>query len=282
MAAGAGAVTGLLRSELRKVFSTRLWWALLVPVLALSALINLFGSVFAGALAETAAGGSPVPLLLGSLAYALVLTSVFAAVGGIVATAGEFRHRTVTTTYLTAPGRGPVLLAKMAVGGLVGALYAAAAVVIGILAGLVGQGGSAFPDAGPLLAVTLIGIVVVALWAAFGVAVATVISNQVGALVGTLVYLLFAELAVSLLLNDAELRAARGITAYLPGNAGDVALYDIPATVLGDPASSDEIVELLAGVTAPPPWWGALLVLAAWTAAAGGLAWVVGSRRDIT
>ena len=86
-------MTALLRAELRKTFSTRLWWALGIPVLVLSVLYNLFGALFAGA--RRRPGGPArdlVPLL--SLAYTMALTSVFAAVAGIVGTAGEFRHHT--------------------------------------------------------------------------------------------------------------------------------------------------------------------------------------------
>ncbi len=79
------------------------------------------------------AGQHLVPLL--SLAYTMVLTSVFAAVAGVVGTAGEFRHHTADTTYLLTPARGRVLLAKLALGGLVGALYAVAAAAVGVPAG---------------------------------------------------------------------------------------------------------------------------------------------------
>ena len=137
-----------IRAEFRKVVSTKLWWGLLVPVGLLSVVINLFGGVFTAAFPET----ERLPLLLGSLAYALGLTSVFAAVHGVVAAAGEHRHRTITTTYLTSRGRTPVLLAKMLVSAGVGACYAAATVLTGVLAGLVVDAGAAFPDAGPLFA----------------------------------------------------------------------------------------------------------------------------------
>ncbi len=50
----------------------------------------------------------------------MVLTSVFAAVVGVVGTAGEFRHHTAGTTYLLTPARGRVLLAKLVVGAPVG------------------------------------------------------------------------------------------------------------------------------------------------------------------
>lgn len=274
-------MTGLLRSELRKIFSTKLWWGLLLPVLALSILVNLFGGVVTDAVGQLAESGAALPVLLVSLAYSLGLTSVFAVVLGIASTAGEFRHRTVTSTYLTAPGRGAVLLAKMATAAAVGALYAVAAVLGGLLAGAAAAG-DAFPQAGPVVALTAIGMAVCALWGAFGAALGTVIGNQVGALGAALGYLLVGELLISGLLGSADAPAVERLGSYLPGNAGDIALYEVPAPLIVGPQLADRLVEALAGVSAPPPWWGALLVLAAWTAAAGATGWVVGGRRDVT
>jgi ABC-2 type transport system permease protein len=275
-----GRVTGLVRAEFRKAFSTKLWWALLVPVVVLSGLINLFGGLFTASLAQAHTGTGVPPLLLGSLAYALSLTSIFAALYGVVTATAEFRHRTVTTTYLTAQGRGRVLAAKSVSAAAIGALYAAAAVVVGVPAGLVAH--SSLPGVGALAAVTAVGIVVAALWAALGTALGTVITNQATALVVTLVWMLVGELLVSALLAGSDSDVLARLAAYLPVNAGDVAVYDVAARMLLGPADGAQLVELLAGVTAPPPWWGALLVLAAWTAAAAATAWVVGGRRDVT
>jgi ABC-2 type transport system permease protein len=270
---------GSLRAEIRRTTSTKLWWGLLIPAALLSILINLFGGLFTAAIPED---DGRLPLLLGSLAYSLGLTSVFAVVNGVVAAAGEFRHRTITTTYLTAGSRWLVLLTKMVVSAGVGALYAAVVVLSGVLAGLVADAGTAFPGADSLIAVTAIGMGVAALWGALGAALGMAIGNQVTALVGTLIYLLLGELLISALLGDADADGVRRISAFLPGNAGDVALYDIPARVLAGPEIGPAVVETLAGVTAPPPWWGALLVLGAWTAAAGAVGWAVGGHRDIT
>ncbi len=269
-------MTGLIRAEFRKAFSIKLWWALLIPVVVLSALVDLFGGVFTAALA-----GEGLPSVLpGSLAYALSLTSVFAALYGIVTAAGEFRHRTVTTTYLTARGRGRVLVAKAASTAAMGAVYAAATVVVGTVAGL--AGGSGMPGVGPLAAVTGVGIAVAALWAVLGTALGTIISNQVTVLVVALVYMLAGELLLSVLLTRSDSDAVSRLAAYLPVNAGDVALYDVAGRALVGAADSGRFVELLAGVTAPPPWWGGLLVLLAWTAAAGATGHVVGGRRDVS
>lgn len=265
---------GLIVAEYRKAVSVKLWWALLIPVVLISALVNAFGGLFTASLADL---GSP-SLLPVSLAYSLSLTSVFAALYGIVTAAGEFRHRTITATYLQTRGRGAVLAAKSAVAAGVGAVYALGAALLGTPAGLLG--GSTAPDAASVVAVTGIGVVVGALWAVLGTALGTVLS-QVVALVVALVYLLLGEFLLSSLLTRAGSPTVARLSSYLPGNAGDVALYDLPVRALSG-ADARPVLELLAGVSAPPPWWGALLVLVFWTAAAAATAWLVGDRRDIT
>jgi ABC-2 type transport system permease protein len=268
-------IATLIRAEFRKTVSVKLWWALLIPVVLVGVLVNAFGGLFTAALTGA---GSP-SLLPVSLAYSLSLTSIFAVLYGIVTVAGEFRHRTITTSYLQARGRGWLLTAKSVAAAGVGAVYAVGAALAGVPAGLLG--GSRAPGVGSVLAVVVIGMVVSALWAVLGTALGTVMSNQVVALIVALVYLLLGELLLSSLLTRAGSPTAARLTSYLPGNAGDIALYEFPARgLVGD--EYRQVVELLAGVSAPPPWWGALIVLAFWTAAAAASAWVVGDRRDVT
>jgi ABC-2 type transport system permease protein len=277
----AGGVRGLLaalHAELRRVASTRLWWGLLIPVALLAAVVNLFGGLLGDATGDT----GDLPVLLAAIAFTLTLVAVFAGVHGTVSAAGEFRHRTVTTAYLTAGGRGRVLVGKLVAGACVGGLYAAVAAVVGVGFGVVGQRGGRFPDVGQLLAVVVIGVVVAALWGVIGASLGTILGNQVGALVALLVYLQVGELVLASVLNNSGSEVAARLTPYLPGNAGDVAIYDLPAHTLAGQAFGDRAVEELAGVTAPPPWWGALSVLAAWALLAAVVAWTVADRRDVT
>ncbi len=273
-----------LRAELRRTLSTRLWWALGIPVLVLSVLYNLFGALLgAGGGSDGSRPGFFVPLL--SLAVTMALTAVFGAVLGIVGAAGEFRHHTASTTYLLDPNRGRVLLAKLVLSGLVGALYAAAAALVGVPAGLVGSTAAVtetLPEAGVLLAVTGTGMAVGALWGAFGAGLGVAVGNQVGALVAVLVYLLFADRVFALLLSSSDTPALAALSSYLPGKAADIAIYDVLARGLDLSATlRRSVVEDIASVSAPPPWWAALLVLAGWTAAVAGIAWLLGQRRDI-
>lgn len=272
-------IVGVLRAELRKAFSTRVWWALGIPVVVLSVLCNLFGALLAGV--EGPPDGrlrTLVPLL--SLSYTLVLTSVFGTVVGIIGAAGEFRHHTASTTYLITPARGRVLLAKLAVSGLLGALYALVATVVGVPAGLLGAG--RVDDPLLVLGLAVVGMLVGALCAAAGSALGTAVGNQVGALVGALVYLLLLDRVFALLLAGADSNAVARLAGYLPGKAADIAVYGFLAD--GVPGSG-LAARLLADITAvpdPPRWWVALLVLAGWTAAAVVLGWALGDRRDVT
>jgi ABC-type transport system involved in multi-copper enzyme maturation permease subunit len=275
---------GVLRSETLKALSVKTWWALAIPVAALALTVNVFGGLFGAAAGGLVDDGVP-GILLASLAYALSLAGVFAAVQGVVLASAEFRHRTVSGTYLLG-GRGPVLLAKGAVAAGIGAGYALVTAVVGLLAGLLGQGAARLPSVWPLLGVIGSGIAVCALWAVLGVALGTVVVHQAGAVVALLLWVLAIENLVSLVLRSgADSERAPGvlarITSYLPANAGDIALYDLPARALGG-RFGPSIVETLAGVAGPPPGWGALLVLLVWTGAAVALAHVVGERRDIT
>ena len=274
----ARARSSRLRAEWRRVASTRLWWGLLIPVVALALLVNLFG----GLLGDELGDGGGFPVLPASVAFTLTLTVVFAAVYGTVAAAGEFRHRTVTTAYLTAGGRGRVLVGKLVAGACVGALYAVVAVLVGVAAGVLGQGAGPVPGAEALAGVAAVGVTVAALWGVLGAALGILLANQVGALVALLVYLQIGELVLAAVLNNSGSPALARLTPYLPGNAGDVAIYDFPARALAGPGFADQLVEELAGVTAPPPWWGALSVLAGWAALAAVIAWTVGDRRDVT
>src|SRR5215210_4654327 len=109
-------MTALLRSEWLKLRTTRtpLWLTLAMLVLA-------------GVGAATFAGGTPESDLpeqdwAENLADAAGVATWFALLLGILLMTGEYRHGTITPTFLASPDRDRVLTAKVVVAGLSGVL----------------------------------------------------------------------------------------------------------------------------------------------------------------
>jgi hypothetical protein len=186
---------------------------------------------------------------------------VFITVLGILAMAGEFRHQTVTGTFLQCPDRGRVVAAKLALLALVGVAFAALAIALTCAIALpwlavkrVDIGGFGHDIlllvAGMLLAGALYGVL--------GVGVGALIRNQVAAVV---VAVLWITLADALLVGLAPV-----VGRWTPGGAL-AALSLAPVT---------------RGATRYLPLWAGGLLLAAYGVAfaLAGTRFVV--RRDVT
>ena len=133
---------------------------------------------------------------------------------GVTVTAGEYRHNTITTTFLVTPVRERVLAAKLVTALLLGLAFAVAGVVVNVAVGWVavelkGADVSPFDESvTEILGATLLGC---ALWSALGAAVGAVARNQVTAIVSAVVWFLIAEPLVGSLLDS--------VGRYLPGAA---------------------------------------------------------------
>lgn len=274
----------VLRAEIRKTTSVKLWWVLIVPVVLLSLLTSQFGSLLS-LLLPTATEESPIRMMVG-VASATSFVAIVAAVFGTLCASGEYRHRTATQAFLTG-GRAQVLGAKVVVSAVVGGLYGLVMAVLGPLLGGAALGGQTLPGAGELVFLGLAGVLVCALWGVLGAAIGTIVRNQVGAVALAVGYLILGENVISVVLGLGDASTSdpswvSRLSSFLPGNAGDLALYGPALSGAGDQSSVRQALEVLAGATAPPPGWVSQLVLLAWVVAAVALAVVVGGRRDVT
>lgn len=208
----------LVRAELRKLFSTRLWLWLLLAAAALAALFTSLMIVF-----STEAGTWTHPLdsaagqrtLFGSGQGAVASLMM---VLGAVAITGEYRHRTATATFLATPRRGRVLTAKLVTFTIVPIGYAA--VVLGVIAAVATPWLAAkditLSLTGDGIPGTMLGVVAVAvLYGLIGVGLGALLREQVATVVGVLIYLYVVEPVVS------QIPSWSDWTRFLPGRAAE-------------------------------------------------------------
>lgn len=134
---------------------------------------------------------------------------------GIIMAAGEYRHGTVADTFLTTPRRHQVVAAKLVVGAGVGLAVGTLTSVacVGGAALLYDVKGATFPFDDAEVWLTLAGtLVYTTLFTVLGVALGTLIRNQVLAVAGALAWIAIVEHILVNLLPD--------IGRWLPAAAG--------------------------------------------------------------
>lgn len=268
-------------SEFEKVFTTRMWWLLAVLLVAYVAMLaGGFGAFLGWTVqnpdaAATTGGTTTVPpgVDLAPLVYTFAssIGYVFPVLLGALAVTGEFRHQTLTPTFLAEPRRAVVLSAKflsqLVVGAGLGVVAFATSVSTGAAA-LAAFDLDTSLDSSDTWALVARGILAMALWGAIGVGLGALVPNQVAAIVIVIAFTQFVEPILRLAASFSDITARIG--QYLPGAASDAlvgaSFYSIMST------GSMESLE----------WWQGglvLLAIAALTTVIGGATtW----RRDVT
>jgi ABC-2 type transport system permease protein len=154
---------------------------------------------------------------------------VFALMLGILSITTEFRHGTITPSLLVLPNRVRLVLAKLGASVAVGlALGLLATVLVALI--VKGIGGLRDLDtSGDVLPLIIGGTIATGLYAALGVGVGAVMRNQVGAIIGSLVYLFVLENLLQIIPGVDDVLSKYGIGGV--GNALSGA--DEPNDLLG-------------------------------------------------
>lgn len=198
-------MTRLIRVELLKLRTIRLTYGLLATGAALTALFCVLEASRSGpgkavGPLDTAPGFTS---LLAGGTWALLMAAVL----GATVSSGEFRHSTATLTYLAAPHRGRVLVAKMGAGTLAGAVFGLVGYLIALAVGLgfTVSRGQTVPVGDATLARFGIGhVVAAALLAAIGVALGSLIRSQLAVVIGVFVWTIVIESLLGALFNAAQ------------------------------------------------------------------------------
>lgn len=124
---------------------------------------------------------------------------VFGSLLGAMSVTGEIRHGLIRPTFLASPNRARVITAKVAASAIAGAAFGLVAEVIAAGVGsatLAGRGVHLAPTGADFVQLLAGGAAAAALWAVIGVGVGAVVRNQVGAVVGLVVWQLFVEMTL--------------------------------------------------------------------------------------
>lgn len=219
----------LIKSEWRKLIYVRAHWGMLIAatfISTLSVVVTPFilesqGELFGLGLDQTEAVDATYANGISGYIFAIIL--------GIMFMAGEFRHGTAVATFLTAPKRGSVLAAKLGMAAIAGIVLMWVSTGLSFLAGFLVL--STFEEAGSpseglflntLVASTIGGAVL----GVIGVAIGTLLRNQMLAITGALIYLFVIDPILLALLPD--------VGKYLPtGLITAMLAIDINAPALG-------------------------------------------------
>jgi ABC-2 type transport system permease protein len=172
-------------AEIFKLRTTRTFYGLvggsLVIVLAVVILVTAF--------VKFSVNDRPLTDMMGFASF----VQVFALMLGILSVTTEFRHGTITPSLLVVPDRVRLVLAKLGASTMIGlALGLVATVFVALI--VKGIGGARDLDTdGDVVSLIVGGTLATGLFAALGVGIGAIMRNQVGAIIGSLVYLFVLE-----------------------------------------------------------------------------------------
>ena len=260
-----------VRAELLKFFTTRLWWGMAIAVFLTGA---AFAALFGYALTAVPLGtdgtptGTPTQLVNTvytgglSMGYLLLLTI------GILQIGSEYRHKTISSTFLTTPRRVQAMLAKVVALLVIGALYGLISIVSSVGVGatvLKLAGHDPFPSSEVFRTMAL-SLLVLGLWGLIGLGVGILIKNQVAALLIGIGVAWIVEPVAGLLLGFWDF-GAEHIVKYLPSQATSAVVNSVTQ-------GGQQVARL--------EWWAGALVLAAYAAVLAGFGIWRTLREDVS
>jgi ABC-2 type transport system permease protein len=262
----AGRLGRAVRVELLKLWTTRMWWGLLIGaagVVLLFTFLVVLGYSYSPEQFDLRSG----PVLREVYGNGFSWGQIFLIILGVIAMAGEYRHKTITGTFLATPHRGLVVVAKMLALFVAGVGYGLVLTLTTVVTGvstLAARGygpGLGAEGVARTLALSVLGL---GLFGVLGVGLATLIRNQIAAIVVALALQFVIQPILSGLasLNDTTAMLAQ----FLPGSASS---------------------SLISGYTGGQnlhmlPWWGGGLVLVGYAILFAIIGWALTTRRDVS
>lgn len=264
-----------IRSEFRKFFTTRMWWGMAIAIfLSGAGFALLFGFLFTSdAFTSGAAQAQGAPVgdaeqIAGSvytgglsIGYVLLLTI------GVLQIGAEYRHKTISGTFLATPRRLRAMLAKVVALLGIGAVYGVVSLLGSVTVGAIvlsSRGQDAFPSTSIVRTLAL-SLLVLGLWALIGLGIGILLPNQVAALLIGVGIAFIVEPLVVFALSFWEF-GREHIAQFLPSQATNAIVNAV--------SQGPNEVRL--------EWWGGSLTLAAYAVVLAGVGIWRTTRADIS
>jgi ABC-2 type transport system permease protein len=231
----------LVRTELLKQRTTRVPVAGICAAPVVAGLITFAILDLSGKDGNDPLGPKSLVQVIGGPAGVITVIAVLL---GVLGMAGEYRHQTITTTFLASPRRRDVVAAKLAAHALTGALMGLLSLAVSsaiAVPWLLSSGIDInFDDDTAWVAAGL--IVSTALYGALGVSIGAIVRNQTTAAAVVLIWLLAIEGFIGDLLHD------ESFVEWLPAAVGRALVHVGPnADGLGTPAAAAVFALYVAG-----------------------------------
>ena len=269
---------GAIRAEVRKIFTTRLWWGLLGGLIVVSGgLSALFSSLVGTKVAGSNPSDNPFLVmtkgtaeLIYSAGFVYNLTPLFPLALGVILITQEFRHQTISATFLATPRRSQLLAAKWVAVVVIGVIYGLVhdvfsggfgAMVLGI------KGEPTFLGDAGIWRTFAISLLCFVLWALLGFGFGLLVRNQLAAVFLALGIAFIAHIALSIVFGILNWDTAG---KFLPDN------LSVGMLVTSDPTGG------AAGSSPYFTWWVNALIFLGYAVVLSGVgSWLL-SRRDIS
>ncbi|MFI6538649.1 hypothetical protein ACIBHY_39785 [Nonomuraea sp. NPDC050547] len=182
---------------------------------------------------------------------------VFALILGILGMTGEYRHQTITWSFLITPRRERVVTAKLAAYGIVALILALVSAAATVAFGSVALATRGLPPMSADVPAVLTGAVLsTTLYGVFGVAFGALVRNQTTAIVVACVWFLYGDAFLTYLIPE--------VARWLPAGAA--------RALIGMPVQGGALLS----------WWAGGLLFSAYVAALVTAARLITLRRDVT
>jgi ABC-2 type transport system permease protein len=295
----------LIKAEFRKIFTTKLWWALLIPAVGLA-----LGWAWISAIAFTDVANditnaldvndvNDAELSLSSLALtrAMNFATLFPLVFGALALASEINRKTITTSFLTASSRSMVLGAKAIVYTVWGMIYGVIVALAASIGIAIGTGEGTLPEAGDWIIILLTGVLACMLWTLLGMGVGALLGSPVATLVIVLIYAALvgpvSEFIITLSTSGSHIAgvmpngSANGLTGSTASELLFNQIQDLFGSQIGPLTDKqiddfDTVVRIAAGAPGAFSLWVSGLIFLGWTALFFVTGLIRNQRRDIT